>query len=136
MPKVKVKESRDFKERVSLFLRNRTDLERNFYIQVRQVLDPATAVRRRMAVVNAPSAPFEIPRERGFVLFPPGKFPELPAVVEAAQESFRTADLEAVNRSNKSFMINILEPSRLTPESPFLQFALREDVLAGISRYL
>jgi hypothetical protein len=106
-------------------------------VQARQILDPATAIgRRRAARAYAYLASFEIPRDRGFVLFPPGRFPEVREVVDAARETYRNADLEKIKRKKKSFMINILDPSHVTADSPFARFALREDMIAAIAGYL
>jgi hypothetical protein len=83
----------------------------------------------------AAKATFEIPRSAGFRIFEPGYFPEAAEIVAAAQAAAKRADPRAL-KSTKPFMIGLLRDGQLRPDSPFLRFALRPDVLAGVAAYL
>jgi len=122
-------------DRVSREARQRSDRERSLYVTTRKALNPrATVVRRAAARRGAPT--FTIPRDTGFAVFPAGRFPEATEIASAAQDLAAHTPPETFAKANKEFMIPLLASGELTADSPFLRFALRDDVLAAVSAYL
>jgi hypothetical protein len=136
MPKTK---DRSPLERATVRLRGGSDLERSLYVKARMALAPRTTLTRTRAARNGAAAGVVIPEDKGFAIFPPGRFPEADQV--AADAAARLADIggaDAIVRDSKrkQFMIPIVEQSELDRESALMRLALREDVLQGVSTYL
>jgi hypothetical protein len=123
-------------QRVARSARVRSDRERMLYVATRKALNPVATVTRRVAARKAPAPPFEIPRAVGYTIFPAGRFPEAAEVAAAARELAEHTTPEQFDKANKDFMVPLLKPAELAPESPFVRFALREDVLAAVTAYL
>jgi hypothetical protein len=123
-------------ERVSREARVRSDRERTLYVTTRKALNPHATVTRRRAARRVSAPPFEIPRDTGYSLFPAGRFPEAAEVAAAARELATHTTPERFEKANKEFMIPLLTGAELDSDSPFIRFALREDVLAAVTAYL
>jgi len=93
---------------------------------------------RRRAVLRQLSSPMTIPRREGFLVLPPGAFAEMPAIVADARAALALYDQAAppAGKNRKRFLLNVLDTKTLTEESAVVRFAMREDVLAAVSRYL
>jgi hypothetical protein len=95
--------------------------------------------RRRRAIVGAlPDDSLAMSRDAGFLIVPPGTFSTVEQVVHQARDVLATYDASSppAGKSKKRFLVNVLEPESLTLRSAIVQFALRDDVLAMVSRYL
>ena len=93
---------------------------------------------RRTMFRALPASPLTIDRARGYLAVPPGRFVEIPDVVRDAERVLAEADAIDAPRgkSQKRFLVNVLDASTLTLDSPVMRLALREDILAAVSRYL
>ncbi|MES1936575.1 hypothetical protein [Salinisphaera hydrothermalis] len=93
--------------------------------------------RQRLAKELADSGDgYEIPLDNGFAVFSPGTFAEVDDIVGTVREIIAAREAE-VAPGNKDFLQQgYLDAAHLTDESPFLRFALREDVIAAIAGYL
>jgi hypothetical protein len=133
----KPKKKKSLSHRLAMAMRDGREGGRNLYAAGRRLLEWSTySTRRRAAREHASLAAFEIPRSAGFLMFPPGRFPEASEVVAEAQRlELESGDI--ISRSaNKPFMIPILQSAKLSKTSPFLRFATRPDVVASIAGYL
>ena len=95
--------------------------------------------RQRREVFRAlPVSPLAIDRSRGYLAAPPDRFVETPGILRDAELALARADAIAAPRgkSQKRFLVNVLDQSTLTLESPVMRLALREDILSAVSRYL
>ena len=87
-----------------------------------------------------------IPRERGFLVLPPGTFPEtaeladfcndLVAKIQSGETAPATRDDGRRRKSKAQLRTGNLDNETLDLDSPFLRFALREDILAAVANYL
>jgi hypothetical protein len=93
---------------------------------------------RRTLFRALPASPLTIDRVRGYLAVPPGRFVEIPDVVRDAERALAEADAIDAPRgkSQKRFLVNVLDASTLSLDSPVMRLALREDILAAVSRYL
>ena len=92
---------------------------------------------RRAALRRLAPGWFEIPARDGFLVQPPGTFDEVPAIVADAHATLARFDVSAGDPSSwKRFLLNVLDRETLTAENAVVRFALRDDVLAAVSRYL
>jgi hypothetical protein len=140
MPKTKSKSHSPLKA-ASLRLRGGSDLERSLYVTARKALAPRTTLTRSRAARAADGAGRQIviPDEKGYAIYPPGRFPEAAEVVAAAQERLdQLGGPDAVVRDSKrkQFMMPIVEQRELGRGDAIMRLALREDVLNAVSAYL
>ena len=126
--------------RINHFFQHRSERERIVFEKVRQTLSLPTILGRRAAAHDiAANPPFTIDRERGFVLFPPGAFPEAQEIVALTRDLGPQVDLTRPGLSKKArsgFMVPMIDPAALDLDSPFLRLALRPDIVAAVSAYL
>ncbi len=127
----------DLHARISKVFRVRGDRARHLYVETRRVLRFVRDARRR-AVLRQLSGPITIPRHDGFLVLPPASFAETPAIVADARAALARYDETAPQegKRRKRFLVNVLDANTLTSESPVVRFALRDDVLAAVARYL
>jgi hypothetical protein len=122
----------------------RTTIEqrREWIAERRESLRERDAQRLAMTETLAARDGTEIPRERGFLILPPGRVPPADAVVEAANEL-----IESVGHDELVASYTKRKPAGLAREflpkkqarrldSPYMRFALDEDVLALVAGYL
>ncbi len=113
---------------------------RRLYERVKRCLNHRTCVqRRRTAVELADAVSFTIPRDRGFLGFPPTHFEEMPAILADARARLSTVDVQRSRQpkvTTDGLYVHLLDPRELTLDSPYLRFVLRRDVIAAVSRYL
>lgn len=126
--------------RLNHYFQHRTERERRAFERVRRVLSLPTILRRQTAArAMASEARFTIDRERGFVMFPPGAFPEAVEIAEVTRALGQNVDLSRPGLSKKArsgFMVPMLDPASLDLTSPLLRLAIRPDVIAAVSAYL
>ena len=126
--------------RINHFFQHRSEPERIVFERMRQALSLPTIVARRAAAREiANDASFTIDRDLGFGVFPPERFPEAREIVAATADLGRNVDLTRPGLSKKArsgFMVPMIDPARLTLDSPMLRLALRPDVIAAVSSYL
>lgn len=129
---------RTLTQKIPYAFRVGSDRQRAVYVAVRRALRPRlSGERRRLAAELARSASIDVPRERGFLVVPPGPFPEVTAVVAAAHAAVREGlAADRIARANKPFLAGMVDQSKLDLESPYLRLALRPDIIAAVSRYL
>jgi hypothetical protein len=124
--------------RLNKAVRLRGAAVRDIYAAARRVQRFQRDAPRRAAMRRLPASPLEIPRERGYLMLPPGTFAESAAVIAESHAALARFDLNlaAAKRDGKRFLVNVLDASTLTLDSALVQLALREDLLVAISRYL
>jgi hypothetical protein len=126
-------------ERLTKAIRIRGDGARRTFHAARRAARFLRDGPRREALRRLPPSTIEIPSADGFLVQPPGAFEEVPAIVadaHAALARFEAAAAGPRRDSQKRFLVNVLDASRLTPDSAVVRFALRDDVVAAVSRYL
>jgi len=93
---------------------------------------------RRAVLATLGPTEFDIPQQMGFVVVAPGRFPETAGVVREARAALDSYDAAAppAGKNRKRFLQNVLDPASLTVDFAIVRFALRQDVLSAVSRYL
>lgn len=127
---------RSLEERVARYARVGGDRRRSLYVAARKLAQPRTTFSRTHAARTI-NAGIEIPDRAGRLLVERSRFPE--AVDLAAAANARLAgigDPAAGRDANKRFLIPILDRAEITRESPYARFALRDDILRAVTRYL
>jgi hypothetical protein len=125
--------------RFSKAFRVRTEGVRRLYVTARRAERflrdaPRRAVLQRLPVEGAVTIPYD----EGFTVLPAARFEEVPGVIAEARRALERFDAATPpeGKNRKRFLVNVLDPSALTRDSAVIRLALREDVLAGVSRYL
>lgn len=128
----------DLRHRVNKAFRVRGDAVRQIYFTARKAGRFLRDVPRRAALRQLPETTLTIPHDAGFVVLPPGRFSETSGIVAEARLALARYNQDAPpeGKNRKRFLIGVLNPSTLTLDSPVVRLALREDVLAAVSRYL
>ena len=129
---------RTLAQKIPYAFRVGSDRQRALYVATRRALRPRlSSERRRLAADLGREAPFEVPHDRGFLVVPPGPFPEMSDVIDAARAAVRDGlAADRLARANKPFLAGMVDQSTLDLDSPYLRLALRPDIIAAISRYL
>lgn len=79
----------------------------------------------------------EIPKDKGFVIFRPNHFNETAEIIKDTTNITKSNKIKDwSNISKKNTRPDLLDKDSLTLESPYLRFALRQDVVATVSNYL
>ena len=97
------------------------------------------AARLRLAEDVTQEAHLSIPRERGFAVVPPGGLAPAGRVVETANDLIDSIGHERLmsGKTKGGFLARgFLPPEAFSLDSPYLQLALDEDVVAPITAYL
>ena len=132
---VKAEETREARMRRKV--RKGTARARDAYVRFRKVTSLPTLIRRRWAARSLPRKAFAIPPGAGFLVLPPGRFPEVDAITAAAQATVAAADMDAKSKTgHKTFLVSLLNQSDLTLDSPFMRLALRPDIVSAVAGYL
>jgi hypothetical protein len=124
--------------RISKAFRVRGSRVRAIYTAARRAERFFRDAQRRAAFRSLPASALAIDRARGFLPAPPGSFAETAGIIRDAELALARADavVSPRGKSQKRFLVNVLDDSTLTLDSPVLRLALREDILAAVSRYL
>ena len=119
-------------------MRIRSDGVRNVYTAVRRVARYWRDGERRAALRALPDPAWRIASARGFEVFPPGAFAEIPQLIADANASLALFEKTGTpaTASRKRFLVPVQDPATVTLDSAVMRFALREDVLNAVSRYL
>ena len=113
------------------------DSQREFFMKVKRTVG-ARSFKSNFDLVSESKqrAKWDIPRDDGFRIFPPGTCPEVDELMQDARDAVaKTTRDEA--KTNKSQLIQrILDMKQLSHDSLQVRFALREDILDAITVYL
>ena len=96
-------------------------------------------ITSRQAFVKeiADAAQYTIPEEKGFKVIKDHQYPEVPELIKDATKIVTENDVEALRINKKTQLLTgLLKKNTLTPDSPYVQFALRKDILATVANYL
>jgi len=97
------------------------------------------AARVRLAEELASSARHSVPSERGFLLVPPGSLGAAPPVIDATNDAIDSIGHEGLmgGKTKGGFLArDFLPDDARTLGSPYLRFALDEEVIGPIAAYL
>jgi hypothetical protein len=119
-------------------MRIRSDGIRNVYTVFRRAARYWRDGERRAALRALPEPLWGVPRARGFSIFEPDRFAEVPQIVADARASLARSERSGLpaTSSRKRFLVPVQDPATITLDSAVMRFALREDVLNAVSRYL
>lgn len=125
-------------ERVTKAIRVRGDAARHAYHAARRAGGLLRDRPRRAALRALVPTWFDIAKSDGFLVLAPGSFPEIAEVVTEAHATLARFQSEGrpAPDSWKRFLVNVLDPAEVTADSAIVRFALRDDVIAVVSRYL
>jgi hypothetical protein len=115
--------------------------ERNAWTEARrEAWRERDAARARLAGELGARARFSIPEEKGFLVLPPATIDEAGAVITAGNELIESIGHERLlakyNPKKDTMSRGFLPEDARELGSPYMRFALSEDVLAPISAYL
>lgn len=129
---------RDFQSRLTKAFRVRGPRVRQIYHTARRVERFFRDAERRAALEHLPPTTIRIEPDAGFLVVKPGVFEEAGEIVRDAREQLARFNAAAPpeGKNRKRFLQNVLDASTLTLDSAALRFALRENVLAAVVRYL
>jgi hypothetical protein len=128
----------ELQSRIAKAFRVRGPAVRRIYFNARRASRFLRDAPRRSVLATLSRSDVHISTDDGFVVVPPGRFPETEAIVRDARAALARYDAAAPpgGKNRKRFLQNVLDSSSLTLESSIVRFALREDVLSAVSRYL
>lgn len=113
-----------------------TPRQRRLYTGLRKLSRLATDRDRRRLVPNGSADPgFTVEQDMGFRIFAPGEVPGADEVIAAANALIDRQGKPEV-REGKHMRKRLLDPAELTPDSPFIRFALSEPILNAVTEYL
>jgi hypothetical protein len=90
--------------------------------------------RRRLARSDEVAAGFDVTRLTGYKSLSPGELGGVDGVISASLAAVGQADLRTQKKSQ--LLTGLVDSASLDAESPFIQLALRDDVLGTVTRYL
>ena len=124
--------------RIRKAFRRRGTGVRQVYVTARRATRYFKDAPRRSAIVGLPPTDIDMTADAGFIVVPPGRFDETAAIVAEARAAQALFDGTAPppGKNRKRFLQNVLDPSTLTLDSAIVRFALRDEVLSAVSRYL
>jgi hypothetical protein len=124
--------------KISRAFRVRGEGVRQVYFQARRAGNLLHDSARRAAYRRLPAASVSIPPRDGYLVVPPGRFEETSGIIDDARAALAEFDAAAPpgGKNRKRFLVNVRDELTLTLESPVMRFALRDDILAAVSRYL
>jgi hypothetical protein len=128
----------DLHSRIAKAFRVRGPGVRRIYFNARRASRLLRDAPRRSVLATLSRSDVDIVPQAGFVVVPPGRFPETDAIVRDARAALARYDATAppAGKNRKRFLQNVLDAASLTLDSAIVRFALREDVLSSVSRYL
>jgi hypothetical protein len=111
---------------------------RRIYHHARRIERYFRDAERRVVGRCLPSTAIDIAPARGFLVLPPGSFPESDGIIAEARDALARFDAAAPpeGKNRKRFLQNVVDASTFSLDSAVLRFGLRDDVLAAIARYL
>ena len=113
------------------------DAQRESFINFKRKLT-ARALKPRLDIVaqSKKDEDWEIPRDMGFKILPPGTFPETDGLMQKARNRVENATPDEAETSKSQLMQHLLDKNSLSLESDHIQFGLREDILRAVTEYL
>ena len=134
---MKTKADKSFEERTRYRIRSATAGPRSWYVRYRKAASLRTMLERRHARAALPPAAFTVPRDKGFLVLPPGTFPEVNEIVTAAHHALEETDMQArIDAGHKPFLVSLLKSADITLDSPYMRLALRPEIVRAASEYL
>lgn len=134
---MKSKADKSFEERTRYRIRGGTAGPRSWFIRYRKAASLKTTLERRSAARALPRSAFTVPRGKGFLVLPPGSFPEVDDIVEAAHRVVAETDMQArIDAGHKPFLVSLLKSADVTLDSPYMRLALRPDIISAVAAYL
>lgn len=123
--------------KVQKYYKGGNDADREKFVNWKRSLT-ARALKPRFDILEKTrkEATWEIPREMGFKVFPPGTFPETAGLEQTARERIEKVTPEDAKTSKSQLLQHLIDMSTLTLDSPHVQFGLREDILSAVTNYL
>jgi hypothetical protein len=113
-----------------------TPRQRRLYVGLRRLSRLATDRDRRRLVGNGSAEPrFTVAQDQGFRIFGPGEVPGADGVIDAANALIAEHGKPEVSKG-KHMRKRLLDPEALTPDSPFVRFAVSEPILSSVTEYL
>jgi hypothetical protein len=124
--------------KISRAFRVRGEGVRQVYFEARRAGNLLHDGPRRAALRRLPETSLSIGGRDGYLVVPPGRFEETSGMVADARAALAAFDaaMPPGGKNRKRFLVNVQDAARLTLESPVMRFALRDDVLAAVCRYL
>ena len=124
--------------RIAKAFRVRGPAVRRVYFNARRVSRFLRDAPRRSVLAALAPTDIDIDSSAGFRVVAPGRFEETPGIVAEARTALARYDASAppTGKNRKRFLQNVLDPKSLTLDSAIIRFALREDVLSAVSKYL
>jgi hypothetical protein len=115
-----------------------TEDKRERLLRFRESFNRADLQRRtQLAAQMSKEASYDIPQEIGFKLVDGSVLPETPEMIRQATSLVEENDLDAIRINKKAQLLTgLLKPKDLSPESPFVKFALRKDIISSVTKYL
>ena len=128
----------DLQSRIAKAFRVRGPRVRRIYFNARRASRFLRDAPRRSVLATLAPTDVDIAPQDGFVVVPPGRFPETDAIVGEARAALARYDATSppAGKNRKRFLQNVLDSSSLTLDSAIVRFAFRQDVLSAVSRYL
>lgn len=123
--------------KVPKYFKGGNDEQREKFVQMKRKLSSRTLKPRLEIVSQAQKeAEWEIPRDMGFKIVPPGTFPETDGLVQKARDRVGKATPEEAKTSKSQLLQHLMDERTLPLDSDYIQFGLREDILHAITIYL
>lgn len=125
-------------DRVTKAMRVRSDGVRGLYNTFRRASRYWRDGDRRTAYRQLSDPDWHLSPDLGFATFEPGRFSEVAQIVTEARASLERSERAGLpaTASRKRFLVPVQDPATITLDSAVMRFALREDILATVSRYL
>lgn len=123
--------------KVPKYFKGGNDAQRESYANFKRTLT-SRALKPRLAAVEQArkEAAWEIPRDKGFAIMPPGTFPETEELMQMTRERVTNIAPDHAKTSKSQLLQHLLDMQKLKLESPYVQFGLREDILRAVTVYL
>jgi hypothetical protein len=114
-------------------------LRRGYHVAAR-VLHPRTWLSRcRASLFNGNPGPFDIERQRGYVLVPPGTRGAIDTteVVREVRALVAATDIAGVRAAaKKPYLLTLLKTEEVSPDSAVFRFVTNEQIVTSAARYL
>ena len=98
---------------------------------------PTIEKRTKIAQEMASLAPYEVRNSDGYLVVPDADFPQLPYMINHANQVVAENDVEKLRKNKKAqLMTGLLKKDTLNVDNPFVEFATSEAIVSTVSNYL
>lgn len=98
---------------------------------------PTIEARTKLAKEMAGQARYEVKDSDGYLLVPDADFPQLPYMIEHANQVVAENDVESMRKNKKAQLLTgLLKKKNLDMDNPFMQFATSEAIVSSVANYL